>query len=79
MDRRLDLYKLGPALLRAGEGRHHAGRAVLAAGCLYEVYAVGTNRAPTITAIVKAAGARRGGRFILWLWLGYVVDHFARN
>jgi hypothetical protein len=60
------------------EHRMYAGRAVLIAGCLYEVYAAGTNRAPTITAIVKAAGARRRGRFVMWLWLGYVVDHFAR-
>jgi len=64
--------------LAAGQGRHHAGRAVIVAGCLYEVYALGTNRAPTITAIIKAAGARRGGRLLLWLWLGFTADHFAR-
>ena len=56
--------------------RQTAGRAVIAAGCLYEVAAITTNRVPTITAIIKAAGRARGGRVLLWLWLGYIVDHF---
>jgi hypothetical protein len=52
------------------------GRAVIAAGCAYEIVAVATDRVPTITAIVKMAGRLRFGRFVLWLWLGFIVDHF---
>ena len=51
-------------------------RWTVAAGCAYEIVALATNRVPTITAIVKMSGRFRYGRLILWLWLGFVVDHF---
>lgn len=52
------------------------GRSVIAAGCVYEIVALVTDRVPTITEIVKMSGRLRFGRFILWLWLGFIVDHF---
>jgi len=52
------------------------GRWTIAAGCVYEIVAVATDRVPTITAIVKMSGRFRFGRFALWLWLGFIVDHF---
>jgi len=52
------------------------GRAVIVAGCVYEVAAIGTGRAPTITMIVQTIGRQRWSRFVMWLWLGFVVDHF---
>ena len=53
------------------------GRAVIAAGCLYEIVAVSTDRVPTITAIIQRSSRLPWiGRIALWLWLGFVVDHF---
>ena len=52
------------------------GRYAIAAGCVYEIVALATDRVPTITAIVKMSGRFRFGRFALWLWLGFIVDHF---
>ena len=52
------------------------GRYTIAAGCVYEIVALVTDRVPTITAIVKMSGRFRYGRLILWLWLGFIVDHF---
>ena len=52
-------------------------RAIIAIGCAYEIVAVTTDRVPTITAMVQRS-SRMGwaGRFALWLWLGFCVDHF---
>ena len=55
------------------------GRYVIAAGCCYEVVALVTDKVPTITAIVKMSGRFRFGRFALWLWLGFIVDHFIEH
>jgi len=52
------------------------GRWVIVSGCAYEIVALVTDRVPTITAIVKMSGRFRYGRLILWLWLGFIVDHF---
>jgi len=52
------------------------GRWVIVSGCTYEIVAVATDRVPTITAIVKMSGRFRFGRFALWLWPGFIVDHF---
>lgn len=57
--------------------RENLGRAVLVAGCLYEVVAITTNRVPTITAVIKSIG--RGhplGRAVVWAWCGYIAWHF---
>ena len=52
------------------------GRAIIVAGCTYEIVAIAGGRVPTITAIVQNVSQWRGGRLALWLWLGFVVDHF---
>ena len=52
-------------------------RAIIAVGCAYEIVAVTTDRVPTITATVqRSARLPWVGRIALWLWLGFVVDHF---
>ena len=46
-------------------------------GCVYEIYALTTRKAPTITMILRKAGKRHPlGRATLWLWCGYVSWHF---
>lgn len=59
------------------ELRFAAGRAVIVAGCLYEIVALTTDRVPTITAIVHDIG-RRGflGRLAVWSVGGFVAWHF---
>ena len=53
------------------------GRVVIAAGCAYEILALATDRVPTITAIIQRSSRLPWiGRIALWLWLGFVVDHF---
>lgn len=56
----------------------NAGRVVIAAGCAYEIVALmrEDDRVPTITALIKTVARLRFGRFVLWLWLGFIVDHF---
>jgi hypothetical protein len=55
----------------------NAGRAIIAAGCAYEIAALpDRSPLPTITELVKTVGRLRFGRFVLWLWLGFIVDHF---
>jgi threonine dehydrogenase-like Zn-dependent dehydrogenase len=49
--------------------------AVLAAGCAYEIVALATPL-PTITAMIQRAGRHRVGRVAVWLWVGYVSEHF---
>ena len=52
-------------------------RAVIAAGCAYEIVAVTSDRVPTITAVVQRSSRLSWiGRVGLWLWLGFIVDHF---
>ena len=51
--------------------------AVLVVGCLYEVLAITTKKAPTITRVLKGWGNRHHlGRLTLWLWCGYISWHF---
>jgi threonine dehydrogenase-like Zn-dependent dehydrogenase len=47
----------------------------LAAGCAYEIAALVTPL-PTITTMIKRAGKHRAGRVAVWLWVGYVSEHF---
>ncbi len=54
----------------------NAGRVVLVVGCAYEIVALITDRVPTITSIIQSTSRLRFGRFALWLWLGFIVDHF---
>lgn len=57
--------------------RAQLGRAVLIAGCLYEVAALTTSRVPTITASIKYVGrSHPAGRLVVWAWCGYVAWHF---
>jgi len=51
-------------------------RLIIAIGCVYELAAVTTDKVPTITATVQHISRLRAGRFVLWLWLGFWVDHF---
>lgn len=55
------------------------GRALLVIGCGYEIVAIVSRRVPTITAICHTVSRTRIGRFLLWLWLGFVVDHFVEK
>jgi hypothetical protein len=60
--------------------RQTAGRAVIAAGCVYEVVALIVPRVPTITAIIQRSSRLPWvGRVALWLWLGFVADHFVER
>ena len=45
-------------------------------GCIYEAFALITDRVPTITTIVKNAGKYPGGRFVVWMWCGFIAWHF---
>lgn len=54
-----------------------AGRLVLLGGCAYEIVALLHPRVPTITEIIKSSSRRHGlGKFLLWLWCGYITAHF---
>lgn len=49
----------------------------LLVGCVYEVFALVTKRAPTITTILRKGGKRHPlGKAMLWLWCGYISWHF---
>lgn len=52
------------------------GRIVLGIGCAYEIVALSYRPIPTITEIVQTVSRHTVGRFVLWLWLGFIVDHF---
>jgi hypothetical protein len=57
--------------------RRIAGRLVLAAGCAYELVALMVPSVPTITTVVQRSSRLPWvGRVALWLWLGFVADHF---
>lgn len=53
------------------------GRAIVVAGCVFEVVALTTQKIPTITAVVHSVG-RRGlaGRLVVWAIGGFVAFHF---
>ena len=56
--------------------RFNVGRGVIVAGCTYEICAIVSGKAPTITHIIQTVGRKRGARVFMWMWLGFVVDHF---
>lgn len=49
---------------------------VVIAGCLWELIALITHRLPTITSVIWALRDRRWGRFLVWLFLGWALEHF---
>lgn len=55
--------------------RRQMGRAVIAAGCIYELAALYTSL-PTITTIVKNANRHPYLRVVAWLWGGIVAAHW---
>lgn len=53
------------------------GRAIVVAGCAYEIYSLTTDRVPTITSLVHSVG-QLGifGRLVVWAIGGFVAFHF---
>jgi hypothetical protein len=48
---------------------------VVLGGCVYEIGSIASGRYPTITAIAHRLRVHREGRLVLWLFLGWLIEH----
>ena len=55
--------------------RAQVGRAAVAGLATYEVVALFT-KAPTLTCIIQRALCHKWARIAVWLWAGFMIDHF---